>query len=177
MNPPDEITKAIYRASMDGNSQLLLDLIGTSESRLHTDTPFGTPLHIAASRGDLALVRKLVELGSDINRRGGTFGGAPINLAATNGHLPVVAYLLELASYLDTSDPVRNPLFGAILHGHTEIVKRLLSAGVDAAVRYTGDSMKNMGAFEFAIENGQRNIAEMLREHGTIIQPINPADA
>lgn len=177
MNPPDETTKSIYRSSMDGDAQTLLSLIGTSVSRLHTDTPFGTPLHIAASRGDLDLVQRLVDLGAEINRRGGTFDGAPINSAATNGHLNVVQYLIAQKAELDTSSPERNPLFGAILHGSIEVVDSLLSAGIDASVRYSGESMKNMGAIEFAIERGQIEIASLLQRRDAIAQPNNPADA
>lgn len=177
MTPPDETTKAIYRSSMDGDAKSLLSLIGTNVSRLHTDTPFGTPLHIAASRGDLGLVRTLVELGAEIDRRGGTFDGAPINSAASNGHLSVVQYLIEQKADLDTSSPERNPLFGAILNGSVEIVEILLSAGIDTTVRYTGESMKNMGAIEFAIERGQKEIAAILQRCDAIAQPINPANA
>jgi uncharacterized protein len=177
MNPPDKTTRAIYRASMDGDAQTLLSLIGANISRLHTNTPFGTPLHIAASRGDLALARILVELGADINRRGGTFDGAPINSAASNGHLSVIQYLIEQKADLDTSTPERNPLFGAILNGSLETVELLLSAGMDASIQYSGESMKNMGAIEFAIERGQKEIVDFLQVHVAIAQPINPADA
>lgn len=96
---------------MDGDVPTLLALIGASESRLHTATPFGTPLHMAASHGDIALVKTLVELGADINRRGGTFGGAPINEAASNGHVNIVQYLLEQKADLDTNISGSNVTF------------------------------------------------------------------
>lgn len=37
--------------------------------------------------------------------------------------------------------------------------------------------MKNMGAFEFAIERGQRRIAEILRAHGVTAQLYIAPDA
>lgn len=163
MNSPDEISKAIFRASRDGDGSTVLRLIGTSQERLHARTPFGTPLHIAAGRGDLALVKALIEMGADINRRAGTFDGSAINAAASEGQVGVVEYLLERHAEMDTSDPERNPLFSAIYSGSLEIVKLLVSAGIDPTVRYSGENMKNMGALDFAIERGQTVIADLLR--------------
>lgn len=177
MSLPDETTKAIFRASVDGDAKTVLALIGNSVSRLHTETPFGTPLHMAASRGDLALTKTLVALGADINRRGGTFGGGPINVAASDGRLDVVLFLLEQGAKLDTDEPERNPLFSAIHGGHIDIVRLLLTAGIDSRIRYTGQYMTNMGAYEFAIERGEREIAKLLQAHAAIAQPNNPADA
>jgi uncharacterized protein len=45
-------------------------------------------------------------------------------------------------------------LFSAIHNGHTEIAKILINAGIDTKIKYTGQSMKNMGALEFARERG-----------------------
>lgn len=67
---------------------------------------------------------------------------------------------------LDISEPDRNPLFAAIYGGHKDIVKFLLDSGIYASVRYTGDNIKNMDAYDFAIERGQKEIAEMLLPYG-----------
>jgi hypothetical protein len=118
---------------------------------------------MAAASGSLSLVKALIELGADINRKGGTFGGAPINEAASQGHLEVVKYLLNHQAELDTTEPERNPLFGAIFNGNIEIVKLLVSAGMDPTIQYSGEYMTNMDALDFAIERGQTLIAEFLR--------------
>jgi len=46
-------------------------------------TPFGTWLHVAARAGSLGVTKKLVEMGADLNKRGGTFDAGPLNLAAS----------------------------------------------------------------------------------------------
>lgn len=163
MKTPDETTKAIFRASRDGDASRLLSLIGTSLARLHTQTPFGTPLHMSAANGNVFLVKALIELGADIDRKGGTFGGTAINEAASKGHLEVVKCLLEHHADLDTTEPERNPLFSAIYNGNIEIVKLLICAGIDPTIRYSGQYMTNMDALAFAIEGGQTSIAEFLR--------------
>lgn len=64
---------------------------------------------------------------------------------------------------IDTSEPERNPLFSAIYGGHLDIIKCLVKNGIYITIKYTGETMKNMGAYEFAIERGQVEIAEYLK--------------
>ena len=73
-----------------------------------------------------------------------------------------------MAQALDVSEPERNPLFGAILKGHTGIAKLLVDRGIDINVQYTGESMKDMDALAFAREWGRSDIAEYLLAHGAV---------
>lgn len=57
----------------------------------------------------------------------------------------------------------RNPLFGAIYGGHKEVVDLLVEKGIDISIRYTGENMKNMNAYEYAKEFGKTEIAEYLK--------------
>lgn len=125
-------------------------------------TTFGTWLHVAATHGKLEIVKRLIDLGADINRRGGVFGGGAINVAASEGHIDIVRCLLSSGAEIDVSEPERNPLFAAIRGGHIDIVKLLIEHGIDIHVKYTGDSMKNMDALAFAHEQGQKEIANLL---------------
>jgi ankyrin repeat protein len=101
----------------------------------------------------------------DVNRPDDTFEAGAIRTAATKGHLDILEFLMSNGADLDVSDSVRNPLFAAIYGGHKNIARALLDAGIDARVSYTGDYMTNMDAVAFAEENGQREIAKMIREH------------
>src|SRR5215831_11240870 len=62
-------------------------------------TPMGSCLHFAAAKGRLGIVRKLVELGADINLVL-DLDGSPLDSAASNGHLRVVEYLIEQGASL-----------------------------------------------------------------------------
>ncbi len=152
----------MYQAARLGRDHEFKALLEEAPESLNSMTPFGTWLHVAATSGTLALVRYLVEKGLDPNAKGGTFGGGAINLAASTGRLDVVRYLASCGAELDTSEPERNPLFAAVLAGHAEIVRFLLDSGIDAQVRYTGTSMKDMDAAAFARERGQLAIAALL---------------
>lgn len=155
--------RTIRAAILAGKTEDAIALVEANPEHLHMDTPFGSWLHVAATAGNVQLVQRLIALGIDINRRGGTFNGAAINVAASYGQIEVVRFLLANGAELDTSDSVRNPLFSAIYGGHAEIVELLLSHGIDHSVRYTGDVMNGTSALDFAIERGQRNIAAILQ--------------
>lgn len=170
-----QIAKDIRTAIKQGDVERTVALIGSDRERLTMMTPFGTWLHVAASFGKLEIVKRLAEMGADINAYGGIAGGGPLHRAASDGHLDVVQYLISRGAVLDTSEPERNPLFGAIHWGHTAIARALVDAGIDIHVKYSGKSMKNMDALAFAREWGRTDIAEMLTQVGTRRKPDSSA--
>lgn len=126
-------------------------------------TPFGSWLHIAARAGNLELVEFLVEIGVDINLNEGVPKCSALANASSEGWLNIVEFLYNKGAILDVSDPTCNPLFLAIYGGHLEVVKFLVLKGINIDIKYTGNKMKNMGAYEFAIERGEIEIAEYLK--------------
>ena len=155
-----QISKEICSAIKSGNLEKVVELIDSNVEVLNMITPFGTWLHVAASRGELDIVKKLIELGVNINALGGSYGGGALNVAASKGHINVVRYLLSCGADLDISDPIRNPLFGTISNGYPDIAKLLIESGIDVNVKYTGESMKAMDALAFAKEQGQGEIVK-----------------
>lgn len=160
-----DVIKSIRTAIKKGDIEYIKNIIGLNKDILNVTTPFGSWLHVASSHGKLDIVQYLLNQGLDINIIGGTFNGTAINEASSCGHFDIVKYLLTNGAILDISEPERNPLFAAIYGGHKDIVKLLLDFGIDASVRYTGEYMKNMDAYDFAIERGQKEIAAMLLPH------------
>ena len=157
-----EVLKEIRGAIKEGNTARVSELFGSYPEFIQKDTAFGSWLHVAAHAGKLEVVKRLVELGADVNRRGGILTGTPINEASSEGHIAVVQYLLTHGARLDVAEPEQNPLFSAIRGGHLEIVRLLVDSGIDLHVKYTGESMKNMDALAFARERGQQKIANLL---------------
>lgn len=164
MNEKLEKAKEIRGAIQKRNLEAVAKLIGEDRDILTMMTPFGTWLHVAASAGALEVARLLVELGIDVNARGGTFNSNALNNAASSGDIEMVKYLLSCGADLDVSEPERNPLFGAIYGGHIDVAKYLIDSGIDIHVRYTGGSMTNMDALAFAIERGEKQIAALLEQ-------------
>jgi len=156
--------KAIRNAVKTGDINVVKKLIGDDIEVLNTVTVFGTWLHVAVKKENLQIVRYLVEKGIDVNTKGGTFDASALNLAAGSGNLEIVKYLIESGAELDVSLAKRNPLFGAIYGGHQEVVKYLVQKGINVSIRYTGENIKNMNAYEYAREFGQTEIAEYLKQ-------------
>lgn len=160
------VAMEIRSAIKNGQIEIVEDLIGSNNDRLHITTPFGTSLHVAATHGQMEIAKLLIRLGADVNRKGGVSGGSALNQAASAGHIDLVHLLLSSGAELDVSEPERNPLFSAIYGGHFEVAKLLIEHGIDIHVQYNGDSMKHMDAFAFAIERGQKEIANLLKSCG-----------
>jgi ankyrin repeat protein len=78
-----------------------------------------TALQVAAERGQVDIVRLLLEHGADPEERG-EYGWKPVHLAAHWGHDDVVHLLLEKGARLD--------IFTACLRGDIEAMGRLLAA-------------------------------------------------
>ncbi|MED4010009.1 suppressor of fused domain protein [Priestia aryabhattai] len=161
-----QIAKEIRSAIKKSDIEKVVELIGSDAGRLNMMTPFGTWLHVAASRGELDIVKKLIELGANVNVLGGVYGGGALNEAASAGHIDIVRYLLSCGADMDVSDPERNPLFGAISNGHANIAELLIESGIDTSVTYSGESMREVDALTFAKEQGQKEIVKLLESQG-----------
>jgi len=156
------LDKAIRNAIKLGDKNEVVNLIEDNPLSLYTCTPFGTWLHVAAAHGKLEIIKYLVEIGIDINIRSGTFCTNALERAATKGHLSIVKYLISKNIVIDTSEPDRNPLFAAIYGGHLDTIKFLVEH-VDISIKYSGENMKDIDAYTFAIERGQTEVAEHLK--------------
>ncbi|MBU7592616.1 suppressor of fused domain protein [Metabacillus halosaccharovorans] len=163
-----QLTKDIRSAIKKSDINKVVELIGSNAELLNMNTPFGSWLHVAASRGELAIVKKLIELGANVNMLGGVYGGGALNEAASAGHYDTVSYLLSCGADMDVSEPERNPLFGAISNGHADIAKLLIESGIDIHVKYTGKSMREMDALAFAKENDRKEIIELLENQNRL---------
>ncbi|MGE7184022.1 ankyrin repeat domain-containing protein [Peribacillus sp. NPDC006672] len=158
-----QIAKDIRVAIKSGQLDTVRDLLEKEPEMLTVMTSFGTWLHIAAAYGRLEIIEYLINTGIDTNAQGGTFSTNALERAATKGHLDIAEYLINQNAEIDTSEPDRNPLFAAIYGGHFEIVKLLVENNIDISIKYSGDNMKDMDAYAFAIERGQTEIAEYLK--------------
>lgn len=133
-------------------------------------------LMLAALKGYLPLVKRLVELDADVNKPGWT----PLHYAASTGQVAVIEFLLENSAYIDAESPNGStPLMMAALYGSPESVKLLIQAGADLNVK----NQLGLTALDFAVR-GQRQNAKELIETGlqrqaarALIAPANPPQA
>ena len=114
-----------------------------------------SPLMLAALKGHLVLVKKLVERDADVNKTGWT----ALHYAASGGHTQVIDFLLENSAYIDAESPNgTTPLMMAAMYGSPESVKLLIQAGADLNVK----NMVGMTALDFAVRADRQNSKELI---------------
>lgn len=163
--------REVKDAIAKGNADEVARLIGDDRVLLHDASPLGTWLHVAASKGQLEVLQRLILLGLDINVLSGVSQKTALSSAASGGQREIVEYLISQGAELDTSAPEKNPLFGAIYGGHPDIVRLLLASGIDAHAVYFGASARPRNALSFAIDRGQAEIESLLGSAGCVLPP------
>jgi ankyrin repeat protein len=117
----------------------------------------------ASIKGDEKLVKRLLELGVDVDARD-VDGGTSLQWAAWYGYSGIVATLLDYGADVNAADHTsgRRALHEAAEHGHVETVKILLGRGaeVDARDKWTWTPLHR------AATQGGWRVVEVLLQHG-----------
>jgi cytohesin len=121
-----------------------------------------TPLHIAAYKGHVEIVKILLDRGADLNAKDNT-GHAPLHWAAIEGHVDVVRVLLDRGANPNAKNNTgHTPLHNAAYFGHVEIVKILLDRGADLNAKdNTGHAPLHWAAIE-----GHVDVVRVLLDRG-----------
>src|SRR5262245_65552 len=98
----------LRQAIRNDDLEKVVSVVSRKPELLCLNPTLGSCLHLAASKGRLNIVKKLVELGADVNLYA-EVGGSPLDEAASEGHLAVVKYLIEHGASLAVPRPDRNP--------------------------------------------------------------------
>jgi hypothetical protein len=164
------VRKSLRAAIKAGDIEGLTSLILEDRSRLQWDMMFGTCLHEAARIGNLPMVKRLVELGAEIDMNAGTFKATALHDAASKGHIEVIEYLMQCGAKFDVTHPDKNPLFTAIYNSDFAVARYLIEKGLDPRVTYRGKS-GDWNALIYAREWGRTEIADYIE---SIIDPPAP---
>ncbi len=125
-----------------------------AESRNAADE---SPLMMAALKGQLDVVKRLIAMDADVNKTGWT----PLHYAATSGQTEVIRVLLENHAFIDAQSPNgTTPLMMAASYGSPEAVKLLLESGADFTMR----NQKQMTAMDFARNASRPDAVELLTQ-------------
>ncbi len=124
---------------------------------------FQTPLHAAALRNDITVMKLLISHGADVNRGRGRKRNAstPLMLAASNGHLEAAKLLIDSGANVNTrTKDGHTALIFASRDGRLRVVKLLVAHGAQTGfIDYDG---KN--AIEHARDSGYRAILDVLAQ-------------
>jgi uncharacterized protein len=162
INTADESgTTLLMFAANNGNIELLEFLLNNGANILMNNMYGDTAIGIAALRGKLAIVQRLVAAGAKLE----TEGWAPLHYAAFNGHADVIRYLIDKQVSVDARAPNgQTALMFAAKNDHLEVVRLLVSANADIQARDANGTT----ALSLAIDAGNTDIAHYLRSRGAM---------
>ena len=119
-----------------------------------------TPLMMAALKGELEWVRKLLARGAKVHQP----GWAPLHYAATGPDPQIVTVLLDRGAPIEAESPNRStPLMMASQYGPEASVDLLLARGADAKRK----NDLGLDAVEFARRSGRDFLVEKLKRAQT----------
>jgi ankyrin repeat protein len=125
-----------------------------------------TPLSWAASMGNKALVKLLLEKGAELDSKSSN-GQTPLSWAAANGHEAVVKLLLEKGAELEAkSNSGLTPLSWVAANGHKAVVKLLLEKGAELEAK----SNSGLTPLSRAAANGHKAVVKLLLEKGADLE-------
>jgi ankyrin repeat protein len=114
----------------------------------------------AIRRGNIGVVRELLDRGQDVNARD-RHGQTALMLSAHAGHRDVVELLIDYRASLNvTAKFGLSALMLAVIAGHTEIARLLARAGADLSLRGTGSpGFVEKTARDLAVARGMLELA------------------
>lgn len=175
-NDDTKSADALVLAAMSGDSDSVKHLVENSDNTTGfidaVDKNQWTALTRAAERKNKAMVKQLIELGANVNARGGPRGWAPIHYVIANGDIGTLKFLLEQKAKQSVkinydndppdTPPSQTPLILAVRGNNIEVVKQLIENGADPNEK----DLYGATAFHFAAKEGYVNIVKLLIEKG-----------
>ena len=161
MSSDFESEQSIRDAALDGQLELVKQLIKKKVNLNAIDQDGRTALMLAGYNGHTEIVRLLLDGGARVNIRDGS--GRTALLFASTGPFPKTVELL-LERKADPNIVDNQERFSALMHaaaeGHIEVVKTLLDYEADATLKdIDGDTAES-----FARQNGHNELADLLKE-------------
>lgn len=143
-----------------------------------------SPMIMAAKRGDVEILQKLLSHGADPNVV--IDAETPLTIAAENGYIDAVRFLLKIGADVNvnahqgsacrTSCYYATPLAYATMNDHFEIVNILIDNGADINAMAYDDTEGNSGTpLMYAAESGYRKIVKVLLGKGADVNATDYA--
>jgi ankyrin repeat protein len=160
--PNPDLVPPLVLAIQTDSLRVARHLVEQPGLNLEARNPAGeTALMLAAIRGHLDLVQRLLERRAQVNQPGWT----PLHYAASHDGeqaLPITQLLLERHAFIDARSPNGStPLMLAAHYGRREVVELLLREGAEPLAR----NQQGLNAIDFAMLARRADVAEAIAAH------------
>ncbi len=131
---------------------------------------FGTPLHVAAAKGQVGIAVILIDRGADLEAQGEPVNARPLHTAALNDQLAMAELLIDRGAKVDARDAVgMTPLMTAATFANSGVAKLLLAHGADPKAEDT--TWRDM-PIHYAACSGDLETAKLLLRYGVDINAV-----
>lgn len=155
----------LYRAAMDNNLSDMIQLLDEENDVdvSNSDQAGDTPLIGAIRKGNIEVVKKLIERGAHTHYKNDQ-GVSPLSMAILTGNTEIVKILIALKRGVSLQDGLgdRTPLFLAACEGKADIVLELLQNEIVCDFFLKMKTEDGIGPLSIAAENGHLDIVEQL---------------
>mgnify|MGYP001800563500 CR=1 FL=1 len=162
-------TTIAHLAVAEANNEMLLRAINALGAYWYINDRWGSlPSHIAASKGDMATLRVLKDLGVDLNQISRS-GKTVAHVVVSKGHASMIRELKEeLGVNFFFNDGEPGLVHMAILSRNTDLLDDLYSLGPDA-VNFEQRNLRKDGSItpiQYAVKNGNIEAVRKLMRYG-----------
>lgn len=124
----------------------------------------GTPLHLAAAKGHIWILRTLIDAGADLEAEGEPARSHPMHAAAFNGQAEAVRLLIARGAKLEARDDWgKTPLLVAAVLGNLSVAETLLAGGADPFAR---EDIYGDTSLHLAASGGHVALAKLFLDRG-----------
>ena len=162
---------ALHWAALRDNLEIA-DLLIAAGSNVKTATRYTiTPLSIACTNGDAAMIERLLNAGADPNGISEE-GQTALMTASRNGKVDAVKLLLTRGAKVNAKEGFRGQtaLMWAASEGNAAAAEMLIEFGADVKAK----SNSGFTALLFAVRNAHIEAAETLLKHGANVNDVAP---
>lgn len=125
----------LHIACWNGNLDVVDALLNNGADFTYHDVFEKGAFQIAAKKGHLPIIKRLLQAGIDINIDINTWNATALYWACKAGHIDIVKYLVHSGASINSDEGCRQPLAAACENGHIEIVDFLLASGANVNIK------------------------------------------